>query len=117
MSDEPLQLGDWGYFLIAISWIFVLISFVFSAYATWEGWADQTAARERGVDSATLKSRRIILVLTILCMWSFTAISICDAIGLPHFVSQKESGLDGSWDSWWTVCSLAYSTDHINLSN
>eukprot|EP01083_Nonionella_stella_P216011 776987_1 len=113
---STLAIGDWGYFLITISWLFSLISFVISSYATYLGinhyqiekQIEKESIRKRGgslttaSNSTQTKSQKFIytFTLTITCMWLFTAINISDSVGLPHWIDNRNSGYDG-WDEWW----------------
>eukprot|EP01083_Nonionella_stella_P101658 288348_1 len=113
---SSLALGDWGYFLITISWLFSFITFMISAWATYlaishyqiEKQIEKESIRKRGgslttaSNSTQTKSQKFIytFTLTITCMWLFTAINISDSVGLPHWIDNRNSGYDG-WDEWW----------------
>lgn len=74
--SEPLELGDWAYFLLVISYLFVVISFGFCVYATYRGVQEYQIKKRSGEDPKTLNSWKMTLILTITCMWIFTAMYV-----------------------------------------
>eukprot|EP01084_Bolivina_argentea_P161724 281511_1 len=107
--SETLELGGWGYFLMTISWIFVTISFIFCCYATYKAYSDYTTKKISGTDPYTLTTQRNVKILTILCMWLLTAISICDAAGFPHWFMNQ----DGQYED---TDEYAFNWEHSNNS-
>mmetsp|Transcript_73442 Transcript_73442/g.117055 ORF Transcript_73442/g.117055 Transcript_73442/m.117055 type:complete len:349 (+) Transcript_73442:27-1073(+) len=108
--SEALDLGEWGYFLITVSIIFVIISFIFCVVATIQGIQEYRAKAAGDTDANILRSQKWTLILTISCMWSFTAINICDAVGLPHWFMNKDVQYD-DWEEWefnWEHSSRSY---------
>eukprot|EP01084_Bolivina_argentea_P034288 63449_1 len=102
-----LLLGDWGLFLLVVSYIFAFTSSLLCIYATWMARIDYQNKKSAGMNKETLTTQKITNILTIACMWSFVAINLCDAIGLPNFIKQKEAGLRDigggwkDWEGWW----------------
>eukprot|EP01083_Nonionella_stella_P047582 127378_1 len=108
---STLALGDWGYFLITISWLFSLVSFAISSWGTCLGILQLHYLNEKQIEmrrsghsnsNSQHEPQKFLhmFVLTATCMWLFTGVNISDSIGLPHWIDNRNSGYDG-WDEWW----------------
>eukprot|EP01084_Bolivina_argentea_P127277 225118_1 len=108
-GEEKLALDDWGYFLMTISWIFTVVSFVICCYAVYAGYHHYQQKKATSKNAQRLSHQLKVIVLTIVCMWIFTAISICDSIGLPHWFAKDQGDY-----SWWYTADTADSIYETN---
>eukprot|EP01084_Bolivina_argentea_P199043 340647_1 len=105
---------EWQYFLLAISWLVSLLSFIICTYGTYK--VVQRCKQINQMPTKTNQPKTLtLLTLTIVSMWIFTACNICDSIGFPYW-SELVTGSNAynhnlnsymMWNVFWCVGKIA----------
>lgn len=96
--------NEWKYFLLTISWLVSLLSFVVCIFGTIKA--------QKHIHKNKMQTR--LIILTLICMYTFTACNICDSIGFPFWsgLSQTENAYQHNlnsylmWNVLWCIAKL-----------
>ena len=74
---------EWKYFLVAISWLTSLVTFIVCVYGTVKAIIHIQETNPKGNPKKHIQIT--LIVVTLGCMYIFTMCSICDSIGFPYW--------------------------------